>query len=80
MLNRAQYYFISLDRRTITMLFGALAALIGLVVLAGWHAHTIELVQFRPTLIPMQFRNLIAVSSFITHSSEAINSMVISSH
>lgn len=50
-----QQKFVFFHARTTVMLLGALAALIGLVVLAGWHARLVEFVQLRPALVPMQY-------------------------
>ena len=55
MLIAAKQNLLLSDHRIVTMLFGALAALIGLIVLIGWHAHILELVQLRPALVPMQY-------------------------
>ena len=34
---------------------GAVSALMGISVMIGWYTHTTELIQIRPTFVPMQF-------------------------
>ncbi len=39
----------------VSLLSGGLSALLGLVVLAGWHTHTRALIQVNPAFVPMQY-------------------------
>jgi len=41
--------------RTLPAVTGGACAVLGLVVMAGWVAHSATLIQLRPTLAPMQF-------------------------
>jgi PAS domain S-box-containing protein len=43
-----------------TCVSGGIAAIIGLAVLAGWHAHSVSLVQLAPTLAPMQYNSALS--------------------
>ncbi|MBF0368645.1 MAG: PAS domain S-box protein [Magnetococcales bacterium] len=41
------------------VLAGALVALLGLVVLIGWHSHNISLIQAHASLVPMQYNTAV---------------------
>jgi sensor domain CHASE-containing protein len=41
--------------RWVAAVFGIISALLGGVVMIGWHAHLTSLIQMRPTMAPMQY-------------------------
>ena len=41
--------------RTVALLAGMATALLGLVVMLGWHWHAPSVIQIRPSLVPMQY-------------------------
>lgn len=48
-----------LSTKTGALVCGGFSALLGLVVLVGWHSHTEVLIQLHPMLVPMQYNTAI---------------------
>ncbi len=80
-------FILTARSRAIVAVVGLVSAALGALVLIGWHAHLIALVQMRPTLAPMQYNaalcfllagvGMFAVSLGRIHFTQALAGVVI---
>ena len=62
--------------RTTTLVAGSANALLGLLVLLGWHLHVAAIIQIHPASAPMQYNTALASGAAGLHQTGAIYHIV----